>query len=410
MTFPYGLLQDPNAMLQQSLQQSLLAPAPTPAPAPEPPSFGERVATGARRLLDGARTALNPVPPGYENLLTPEEMRAARPSLLGSLIAAPDAPSYGERLDAAVMRKQAGEQLALQRAQAERLAAARAAIAERFAEPAGETQEARQLRLQDMFAAYVAAGDTEMAGKMAEVVKSLGPVRASAGAARNLMQVDAGDRIELRDALDGTLVQTVPKAETTGQRTAAAQTEASLRRQQLDLQNTLAAAFERNPTIRNGREIARAISTARGSLAQNTPIADLNSIVSLTKIFDPGSVAREGEVHLTISAASLPQRLQVLIQQANSGNKLTPAQRRNMELLIEEIEASTRALIEPVQAQFGQRVRQANTGAAGLLMPIDSAAVAPDPLAGLRAPGAGLLRTPTSPTPGGRNRIDLFTP
>lgn len=409
MTMPGGLL-DPTQMLQQQLQQGTLGP--------ERASFGARVEGATKRVLGNAGRALRDSvtvdPSGYEGLLSQADVESTKLNPIEGLLNwAVGGETRRERLDNLVARRMTAEQLqqaraldAQKHAEAQRLQQVRAEIAQRFAEPAGESQAARQLRLQDMFGAYVAAGDTEMAQRMSEVVKALGPVRESTTAPPKLDQVDAGNNIHLVNPTTGETVRTIPKAQSPGQQTQDAQTRASVTNARLNLQNQLAAAFERNPAIKNAREISRAISTARSSLAQNTAIADLNSIVSLTKIFDPGSVAREGEVNLTISAASLPQRLQVLIQQVNSGQKLTPAQRRDMEALIAEIEESTANLVAPVQAQFGGRVRQANEGPGGLLFPLDSALVAPDPMAGMRAPGAGLLRIPV---PGG-NRIGRLAP
>lgn len=62
--------------------------------------------------------------------------------------------------------------------------------------------------------------------------------------------------------------------------------------------------------------------------AREDPAGDLALIVSFTKMLDPGSVAREGEVALTQSVASALQQAQMWLPRIQQGNTLLPPEVR----------------------------------------------------------------------------------
>lgn len=135
-----------------------------------------------------------PTPKGLDGLLSPEDFAAARKqgllnlglSLLGDsgYRDANDQVSlgqalahgvksaqgaYGEKIGSTLQENQFGQAAQQQKARLE----SRAAIAKHFVAPPNESFEDAQQRLVKMYTAYVNAGDTEMAGKLSEVVKGI---------------------------------------------------------------------------------------------------------------------------------------------------------------------------------------------------------------------------------------------
>lgn len=152
----------------------------------------------------------------------------------------------------------------------------------------------------------------------------------------------------------------------------------------------LADDFRQEQDIKDAKGIAGAVTTIRGALNNPTPQGDLAAIYALVKLYDPGSVVREGEISLTQSAASLPEQARRLLEGWNSGKKLTPQMRADLASVADSIVAQRQLQINPTLARYGERARR--WGA-------DSAAVAPNPFEGTMS-GAdvmskyGLERTP----------------
>jgi hypothetical protein len=129
--------------------------------------------------------------------------------------------------------------------------------------------------------------------------------------------------------------------------------------------------------------LADAVAGIKAAAEGRSPMDDLSLVYQVVKLYDPGSVVREGEIKLQQSAASLPTQLQLLLQGWSTGKKLTPQMRRDIVGLADaKVQAQSR-LVRPVQADYGARARAAGA---------DSAFVAPDPFRGLAAP-------PPSPSP-----------
>jgi len=70
------------------------------------------------------------------------------------------------------------------------------------------------------------------------------------------------------------------------------------------------------------RDTFQMMNTIRASADQKTSQGDLALVVAFTKILDPGSVAREGEVRLTQSAASLMENTRAILPRLEKGQTL----------------------------------------------------------------------------------------
>jgi hypothetical protein len=378
MTAPYGLLRDPNEMLQESLQKGLLQPPPAPqAPPPPPPepTFREKLATGTRDVLNRVRETLVPTPQGFEGLLTPEEIAGERPNLLQHFIRAPEAPNYTQRLGSLVERKAASETMR----QREAMLASRQQVSAMFPPPANETPQEAIGRLKEMYAAYAANGDTEMLQRVGEVLKSIGGEATQA----SLQITDAGDRLIYTDPRTGAIIREVKKGARLEDAPTKEETDKIARAERdssIQLERAMAGDFQASKTVQDAGQITRAVQTIYSLLPLDSPQSDLGIIIALTKAYDPGSVAREGEVKLTIGAASAFDKLKIFVDRWNKGRKLTPAMKEQVRELLDELIAGNEQIVAPIQADFGERVRRYNVGRS---FPIDSAAVAPSPHRGV---------------------------
>lgn len=75
--------------------------------------------------------------------------------------------------------------------------------------------------------------------------------------------------------------------------------------------------------VQNFREVETAYNGIVDAASRDTKASDLNMVYGLAKIFDPGSVVREGEQVLVTNTAGLPQQLVGLINSVNGGARLS---------------------------------------------------------------------------------------
>jgi hypothetical protein len=74
-----------------------------------------------------------------------------------------------------------------------------------------------------------------------------------------------------------------------------------------------------------------AYNNVRDAMKSDNQSADLRAIYALAKLYDPGSVVREGELRLTQGASSLAERMAGLYNAlSGSGGRLTPSQRADI--------------------------------------------------------------------------------
>lgn len=161
--------------------------------------------------------------------------------------------------------------------------------------------------------------------------------------------------------------------------------------------NQLAQRFQANPVVKDAYGVANALGTIKAGLSNESPMADLQTMYAVVKLFDPGSVVREGEIKLSRSANSLPGRAQLLWNNWTQGRILTPEMRAQIAGLVDEQMGQYETRLSPIQGAYGQQARSRGVEA-------DSAFIAPSPFEGVRAikgpapkgrPGiADLLRKP----------------
>lgn len=137
--------------------------------------------------------------------------------------------------------------------------------------------------------------------------------------------------------------------------------------------NMLRDDYANEPTVKDVKAMASSIATVRNGLTLGNGVGDLQAIVALTKMFDPGSVAREGEVSLTRNAAgNIPANLKLLVSRWNKTRLLTDDMRAEIAKLADAQESTAIGMLKPLQESYGAQARRSGVAA-------DSAFIAPSP-------------------------------
>lgn len=327
------------------------------------PSLFDRIADGGNRLFGLPR-----------GLLSEEEQRFAQQQGLlglgGSLLRA-SGPSrepvgLGQAIGEAIPQGQAAafQGLQTQGFLQQRQAAQQAA--QRRSEILAQTSPED---LQETMQQLVTAGDLDGALQISKLLEST-----QAEGAR-LLQVPAGDRVELRDPITGELVATVPKAE-------AAETS-----KQFEQENALLGRFI--SVSGDERSVALSYRSVLAAAQDPTAAGDLALIFSFMKMLDPGSVVREGEFATAQNAANVPGRVRNAYNRIVDGTRLNTEQRADfVNQAHNKARTTDRGLQERIR-QFGERAERAG---------LDPRNVTLDPFAGLEIPDRG-TEIPKTPSP-----------
>lgn len=340
--FDFGLLPNQDYMAQQLAAN----PAASAAPA-RPPRLIDRLRSGTTDMLESMRRKLAPTPMGYEGLLSPDEIQQARPHILQSLIGTPDAPSPDERyranLDGIIERRTAASGLARQ----QQMLAARAEIAQRFTPPAPGAPHGEQMSyLKSLYGAYAANGDTEMMGKVGEVLKSIG----GEGTRPTLREVEALDEngkpiVALTDPYTGEIVRTMPREpkQTARDGLTPAQ-ESSNQFRTYELEDRMAREFNSETDRHQVR--AEAYSTLMGNRAEaerGNAAAQMALIFSYMRLLDPNSAVREGEYHKAEMLTGIPERVRVMFYKLRDGQFLDTAEASSLQRFYSSAQALVRS-------------------------------------------------------------------
>lgn len=96
----------------------------------------------------------------------------------------------------------------------------------------------------------------------------------------------------------------------------------------------LRTEFERDASPH--REIARGFQTVKSSAGLGTPQGDLALMYGLVRMFDPGSVVREGEMATLQKSSSIPQALSAELQRYIGDGRVLPPEVRKRYLEVAE--------------------------------------------------------------------------
>lgn len=164
----------------------------------------------------------------------------------------------------------------------------------------------------------------------------------------------------------------------------------------------LGERYDRDPTIKSASDVSTSAAGLRAAAAENSPAGDLAFIFGYMRLLDPSSTVREGEFAQVEASRSAPGWLKGMARKAESGQRLSVAEKQRYLSAATAIANSRRPGVAAVQKRYGALARQ--TGA-------DSSLVAPDPFEGLggNAPTPqtkGPQLPPLSPADKARARTD----
>jgi hypothetical protein len=346
MTMPAGLL-DPS-MLEDYVRQQAESQHPT-MPRPTQPGQG---ALGAPTRRPGLLDRLMPVPGAMEGLLSPEDIKQARmQGLLGlgtSLLSASgprpqgQVPSLGQALGQGVQQGMSAYQQALQgtagmnvavqeRQKAQQIQQQRAAIQARYPARPNETPQQVIERLQRMLPEFIAINDTEMVGKLVELLKSVG--NDTQRKPPMPQEIRLGNEVLLRNPETGEEIKRYPIGPSPRDPNAP-DTAQQLRDQRVfRLEEQLTDNFNRD--TKTQRETVSKLEGAiseRGAALSGDPAAQINILYAFINSMDPASAVREGEIALARAATPVWSQAQAIFQKylTDGSVTLTPAMIRSM--------------------------------------------------------------------------------
>jgi hypothetical protein len=323
-------------------------------PRPTQPGQG---ALGAPTRRPGLLDRLMPVPGAMEGLLSPEDIKQARmQGLLGlgtSLLSASgprpqgQVPSLGQALGQGVQQGMSAYQQALQgtagmnvavqeRQKAQQIQQQRAAIQARYPARPNETPQQVIERLTKMLPEYMAINDTEMVGKLVELLKSVG--NNNQARRPTPQEIRLGNKVILRDPETGQQVDEYPIAPSPRDPNAP-DTAQQLRDQRMfTREQQLADDFNRDTrTQRETSAKLRGAITERGAALTGDPAAQINILYAFINAMDPASAVREGEIALARAATPVWSQAQAIFQKylTDGSVTLTPQMIRSMTDLME---------------------------------------------------------------------------
>jgi len=103
----------------------------------------------------------------------------------------------------------------------------------------------------------------------------------------------------------------------------------------------LKSAFKNEPVYKGFQEMRSAYGQVTESLKKGTPAGDLAGATKFMKLLDPGSVVRESELYLAMSATGALDRFTNYANSVIKGTKLTPAQRTDFQNLADKLFADS---------------------------------------------------------------------
>lgn len=106
---------------------------------------------------------------------------------------------------------------------------------------------------------------------------------------------------------------------------------------ELELKNN----FKAEPVYKAYQEMQSAYGQVTESLKKGTPAGDLAGATKFMKLLDPGSVVRESELYLAMSASGALDRFTNYANMVVTGQKLTPTQRADFQGLADKLFADS---------------------------------------------------------------------
>jgi hypothetical protein len=306
------------------------------APTPPKPRLIDRVFGKTEGLLGGVRRALTPTPQGFEGLLSPEAIEAARPGAL-DIITSPLhrktlEQRYRDRLTGAVEGNENAQTLQMRQAMLQNRAAVQAKYGDIDPQASGPDVIAR---LKRMYAEYANYGDTEMLGKVGEVLKSIG----GEGSKASLKEVTAYDPVAKKKVIHLTDPQTgeVKMTFDAPPDTALSPYQSELRedaywRKVQTITNEFSKDVERAQIVAENFD---AIEGVRLSAMAGDPMAQMAVIFSYMRMLDPNSAVREGEYQKAEMLRGVPDIVRNAFNKLRTGQFLSDGEQGQVQRFLD---------------------------------------------------------------------------
>ena len=153
----------------------------------------------------------------------------------------------------------------------------------------------------------------------------------------------------------------------------------------------IGAAFKSEPIYKEYQGMQTAFNQVNTALNQETPIGDLAGATKMMKMMDEGSTVRESELALAMAAAGRMDRLKNYLNQAMTGQKLTPTQRIEFKALSNELYAAAGQAYNNKRSEyqaFAEAYQLPNISTA-IGAPVNVPSIVRQPGGGAAAPGMG---------------------
>jgi hypothetical protein len=214
------------------------------------------------------------------------------------------------------------------------------------------TGEGSQLEMlsRPEFGGDMAVPETVAALK-ANLPKTIDPVKANAAALQFLAETDPAKYAELtakQDTLPGDIKSALAYMNLTPEQKQAYETIQNIKSPKTILDMTggqkgfenemkLRGEFKSEPVYKAFNEMQSAYGQITDSLKKNSPAGDLAGATKFMKLLDPGSVVRESELAMAMSATGLLDRATNYAEMVIKGTKLTEAQRKDFQDLADKL-------------------------------------------------------------------------
>jgi len=97
-----------------------------------------------------------------------------------------------------------------------------------------------------------------------------------------------------------------------------------------DAETALRKEFETLPEVKSYKQAFPSYSGILDASKRSTPMADINMVYGLAKLYDPNSVVREGEYATVANSPNIPERVKGWAQYLSGGGKLTEQVKRQI--------------------------------------------------------------------------------
>lgn len=279
--------------------------------------------------LDRMLGRVMPAPAGYGSLISDDDLRHARRSGLlnfglSMLDAAHNAPgmgtpslgqafsksvrtgldSYNQDVNQNLQQRLGAQQIAQQQL----ILANRMRVAQQYAPTENETPDQTAQRLRQMYLEYLRVGDTDMAGKLGEVVSKL-----FADSDKPVEHVDLGDRTAILDPKTGRVL----RYETNGPKPKSGDEVTATNRFNATQTNAILDDYRTDTkTYRTALDGYRVLQGALQSPNLTTPFAALDAYA---RVINPGAVVRQGTMAILQEMGSYDQKVRRWLSMAEQG-------------------------------------------------------------------------------------------